>query len=313
MPYTRTEQPLFSWSHSRQRTLDACPRRYYWRYYAAHNGWERGAPAVARAAWTLKQLTTYPMALGTAIHEQARRVASAVRAGRPAPDYGALHDGARAALNGLYRRSRDRAAFLAAPSRHPITEDAYYGREPAPERFEQLRERLGRCLTNLLDQPLWDALAGLPPSAVRLIDTVATVTVDGVVVYVAPDLVFRTPHGGWVVLDWKTGAPDADGAGAQLAQYALYVRDALGLAPWEGAYEGRVVDLGTGRTTVFRVQSDDLAAARARVAGGVARMRAYLRDAPRNVPLPADAFPLAADRRSCRTCPFRELCAPALA
>lgn len=83
MAYHRTEQPAFSWSHSRQRCLDACPRRYY----ACHNGWERGAPPLARAAWTLKQLTAYPLALGSAVHAQARRVAEAARDGRPAPEY----------------------------------------------------------------------------------------------------------------------------------------------------------------------------------------------------------------------------------
>ena len=45
----------------RQQTLDKCPRRYFWHYYRAHNGWEDGAPAAARTAWRLKKLTAYPL------------------------------------------------------------------------------------------------------------------------------------------------------------------------------------------------------------------------------------------------------------
>lgn len=45
---------------------------------------------------------------------------------------------------------------------------------------------------------------------------------------------------------------------------------------------------------------------------GVGAIRAYLRDAARNAPLPAHAFPTTADRRACRFCPFRELCGPEL-
>jgi hypothetical protein len=305
-PYVRREHPTFSWSHTRQQTFDACARRYYWTYYGSHNGWEPGAPRSARLAWALKQLTTYPLALGTAVHDQARRVALAVRDGHPPPAYDVLRASARGALNRLYLRSRDRAAFARAPSRHPITVDAYYGRRPAPALFERLREKLGRCLTNLLDQPLWDELSGAPAGAVRVVDALATVPIDGVPVYVAPDLVVRTPRAGSVVVDWKTGS--ADGAPAQLALYTMFVRDVLGLPARGDTYEARVVQLETGRTAVHHVTTDDREAARARVADGVRRMRAYLVDPVRNVPTTPETFPLADDRRACHYCRYRALC-----
>jgi hypothetical protein len=261
---------------------------------------------VARLAWTLKQLTTYPITLGAAVHDEARRVAVAVRDGQPLPEYGLLRNSARGALNRLFLRSRNVAAFQRAPSRNPITVDAYYGREPAPDLFERLREKLGRCLTNVLDQPLWDELSGGRSDVIRVVDTIATVPIDGVPVYVAPDLVFRTPSTGWVVVDWKTGADD--GAPAQLALYAVYMRDALGLPPRAGEYEARVVHLESGRTTSHRLTVDDLEAAQARVADGVRRMRTYLVDSGQNAAGPANDFPLARDQRTCRYCQYRALC-----
>ena len=79
--------PEFSWSHSRDRSLAECARAYFWRYYGSHNGWLPDAPEEASVAYALKQLTTFPMILGTAIHACARDCALAVRQGAPRPSF----------------------------------------------------------------------------------------------------------------------------------------------------------------------------------------------------------------------------------
>ena len=314
MTFTRTEHPEFSWSHSRDRTLRECERRYYWQYYGGHNGWETGAPLEARAAWRLKKLTAFPMALGSEIHLRAREVAEAVRDGRPLPDHRTLWDRTRGALNRLHLRSSDRDAFIASPGRHPITADAYYGRAADRARLAALREKAERCLTHLLTCPVWDEMrAGAPPGGrpdVRVIDDLAHVHVDGVKVYVAPDLVFRTPRAGWVVVDWKTG--DDAGVEEQLALYALYLRDGLGLPLRGGACECRVVHLDGAHVDTFVVTEADLTAARARVAASAGRMRQFLADAAANVPRPKAEFALETHGRRCRFCNYYELCAEEL-
>ena len=45
--------PDFSWSMSRQRKLDRCPRAFYCSYYLAWNGWLDDAPAASRMAYRL--------------------------------------------------------------------------------------------------------------------------------------------------------------------------------------------------------------------------------------------------------------------
>ena len=40
--------PDFSWSISRQRKLDDCPRAYFFHYYGSHNGRLREAPSLAK-------------------------------------------------------------------------------------------------------------------------------------------------------------------------------------------------------------------------------------------------------------------------
>ena len=45
--------PEFSWSISRQRKLDQCPRGYFYTYYLGWNGWLDDAPTEARVAYRL--------------------------------------------------------------------------------------------------------------------------------------------------------------------------------------------------------------------------------------------------------------------
>ncbi|MBU1700874.1 MAG: PD-(D/E)XK nuclease family protein, partial [Candidatus Eisenbacteria bacterium] len=51
----------FSWSHSRKRLFDDCPRAYYFRYYGSWEGWLHDAPPLARALYILKQLKSRQM------------------------------------------------------------------------------------------------------------------------------------------------------------------------------------------------------------------------------------------------------------
>ena len=79
--------PEFSWSHSRDRALAECARAYFWQYYGSHGGWLPDAPQQARQAYALKQLTTFPLIVGSAVHECARDYALAVRKGAPRPSF----------------------------------------------------------------------------------------------------------------------------------------------------------------------------------------------------------------------------------
>ena len=61
--------PELSWSISRQRKLDRCPRAFYCSYYLAWNGWLDDAPAESRMAYRLNKLTSLDALLGQQIDE----------------------------------------------------------------------------------------------------------------------------------------------------------------------------------------------------------------------------------------------------
>ena len=57
----------FSWSISRDRVFQTCPRQYYFNYYGYWDGWETGAPAKTRQIYILKQLKNRYMWAGAKV------------------------------------------------------------------------------------------------------------------------------------------------------------------------------------------------------------------------------------------------------
>lgn len=307
------DTPEFSWSHSRDGTLSACARQYYWHYYGSHAGWLRGAPPEARHAYQLKCLTSYELELGTLVHTCAHDMACAVRDGRSPPPLDALVARSLSALRDLYRRGLHLDLFRDAPKRHPVTRAVYYGEPQDRAATDGLKQRLRTCLAHLVAHDIWRELraaAATGTLTMHLFPGMSSFLLDGVTVYAVPDLVFSTAEGAWVIVDWKTGR--AREATDQLGIYGLFLRDGLRLASASGAYEGRVVHLGIGETDVVVLTAAMLDRAAARVRTGVAAMHGFLTDPERNVARDRGRFPLALDRRRCRRCNFLELCAPEL-
>ena len=72
----------FSWSPSRDRLYRNCARAYYFNYYGSWGGWERDAPAPARLAYRLKQMTNLPMFAGTVVHDVIKGSIARIRGGK---------------------------------------------------------------------------------------------------------------------------------------------------------------------------------------------------------------------------------------
>lgn len=178
------------WSHSRETTLQACARRYYYRYLLTRGGWKRSAPARTRLAYVLSRLTTLDLALGTVLHMLAARIACRVLSGRTPPPVDVLRAFARAHLNGLIRNGRDLKSFSADPAGHPVLLEAYYERELQDGQIKRVREKLERCTAHLAESTVWPELASCEPRQVHSIDAPSAFTVAGITVWAAPDLVY---------------------------------------------------------------------------------------------------------------------------
>ncbi|HET7462564.1 MAG TPA: PD-(D/E)XK nuclease family protein [Longimicrobium sp.] len=311
--YSDTFYPDFSWSHSRDRALSECARAYFWRYYGSHRGWEPGAPESARLAYALKQLTTFPMIVGTAVHECARDSAAAVRKGDARPTFEVMLARVSDALNRAVLGSHHRGQFQRDPKRVVMLRDAWYAGRADVSGLAPALTKARTCLRALDGSALWGELAQCQPGWITIPDGPEAFVHEGWPIYTGPDLVYRPDGRKVVILDWKTG--DDSDAELQIPLYALYCRTVLGLPFRDDEWFGRVVNLATGEDTTREITRIDVMRAADRVRDSVGVMHSLHLDADGNQPRPMEEFPILEPerRRLCRFCPFLALCEPELA
>ena len=296
--------PEFSWSQSRRSMFRECPRKYYWNYYGAHNGWLDEASQEARLAWRLKKISNLYMTLGNVVHDIVAEAIQRVRGGGEVPSAADLIDEGRGRLNRAWQLSQRREDWERSPGRHPMLMEFYRGTGPSRDRIEKIRDRLYACLGNLPSSESFREAMAAPQVEVKETDRLDYVELDGVKMYAQPDLLYRLGDA-WRIVDWKTGSRDS-GHASQLRTYAVYLRERpdLDAAP----IIGRLEYLADGDSLTVPITDRDIAAERQSIGDSVAAMRTYLEDPLRNAAKPMDQFPLTDDRRWCKSCNFFELC-----
>jgi hypothetical protein len=306
MTYERRQFPEFSWSYSRDRMLAQCPRKYWWRYYAGHNGWERDAEGTASWwAWRLSKLTSYQAALGGAIHEVARIIAVTVQDGVAPPSESDLIERIRSDLNELWRNRTRRDDFLMRPKDVRLTTDDYYGVPTAPHRLARIREQIPQLVTAVSHSPIWDEIRR-QQSNIILFDSLEACHLDDCLLYAAPDLVFGSDHTGWTIVDWKTGRVEE--VSFQLSTYGLFLKPALGKEPGVSGFRGLAVGLADGTIEEIRITDEVLDTARSAINRSIGIMRSLLDDPGSNRPKPMAEFPMTPKRQACRWCEYRQTC-----
>jgi len=303
--------PEFSWSISRQRKLDQCPRGYFYTYYLGWNGWLDDALTEARVAYRLGKLTSLDALLGQQVDVRARELEAAARTGAVLPEADELETRTRQALRQLWTRSKEgRAAFEARPSKVTMLRSLYMDQDTQPE-TDRLNEKAGPSMRGLLATSHWERLRACGGDGRVEVPDFASFQHDGIKVFAAPDLAY-VHEGVLRVIDWKTGREDDTQAMQVLLQmwWALETYPELAQAAADGGLDvrGCLEYVTAGRTQPVEAASGFREQAAETVRAGVAQMRALLADPERNIPLEMAAF----ERREsglCHTCNFGPICA----
>lgn len=306
-----TPYPGFSWSISRQRLFDRCPRAYYFRYYLSHNGWLRDAAEPARMAYRLSKLTTLDALLGLEVDRRARELEAQARQGRLLATAEELEELTRVELRRAWRSSRDSTAFEASPKSVTMLRSFYLEDGPPSDRdIERLNGKIPAAMRRLVALEHWERLRACGGDGCVLIPEFAHLFHRGVKVFAAADLAY-VHEDRLHVIDWKTGRPGED----ETFQVQL---SAFGLIAADQALAGEVGDAGLrveavleylcqGESVAVQLAADWPEAALQTVELGVTAMRTYLRDPESNAPLEEQEFPRR-DSGSCRYCDYVRLC-----
>jgi hypothetical protein len=318
--------PEFSWSISRQRKLDQCPRGYFYAYYLGWNGWMQEAPTETRVAYRLGKLTSLDALLGQQIDVRARELEAAARAGEALPAPEDLEQRTRGALRQAWTRSMNgRVSFEQRPNKVVMLRSLYMGHDTQPE-TDRLNEKAGPGMRGLVATSHWQRLHARGGAGRVEVPDFTHFHWSGVKVFAAPDLAYE--HDGVLhVIDWKTGRADDTQPVQVLLQmwWALETCPALAAAAAQGSLDirGHLEYVVAGATQPVEPPApapspdcgatpatlDDLRdACSGTVREGITRMRALLADPERNIPLDKAAF----ERREsglCGMCNFAPICA----
>jgi CRISPR/Cas system-associated exonuclease Cas4 (RecB family) len=298
--------PEFSWSISRQRKLDDCPRAYFFHYYAAHNGWLREAPVLAKQTYRLKQLTSIDMILGHEMDDRAREIEAALRAGRPMPKAEELEERTRETLRGAYKTSKRRRADFELKPKSVVMLRSFYldDEEPSEREVTRVQERLPTCIRYLLAAPDWERVKMCgQDGCVKLADFM-TFTFEGITVFAMPDFAYVHENRLYVI-DWKTGEYDP-------GHEAQPLLSAFCLGEQHPDLRDHVIEpvlyyLSSGERRVIPLPADLGDYVAETVLAGISSMRKFMRDPAENAPLDMGEFP----RREsglCQTCSYVQLC-----
>ncbi|MGH7163627.1 MAG: PD-(D/E)XK nuclease family protein [Planctomycetota bacterium] len=291
----------FSWSLSRHRTFQDCPRRYWYHYYGSWGGWAPDAPAEARELYLLKNITNFDLAAGDCVHRAIERALQQWARG-VATDPEQAVAWCKQEMQRALEESRAEA-WRENPKRCTRFFEHHYGPPPDRATLERVAAKVGTSVRGFFGSAAYARIRETDPADWLPIEKLDSFVFEGTKVFAVPDFACRS-DGEVILFDWKTGRRD-DRNDDQVALYTLFA-----VAKW-GADASKVRGapvylLEGGPFEPQRITPGDLDRVGALVRSSIEAMRSRLSDAAANVAL-REAYG-ARPGAVCRRCPFRGVC-----
>lgn len=297
----------FSWSISRDRMFQECPRRYYFNYYGYWGGWEPDAPARVRETYVLKQLANRHTWTGQVVHDCIKRSLENLARGIPVLPLEEILAITRDRMRRDFRASRA-GDYRSNPKHACGLFEHEYGIEVPDEVWREAADHVDRCLTNFYTSEIYATLSRLDPDDFLEIERFSTFDLDGEEVTIKLDCATRE-RDRVVVWDWKTGKKESADAIFQLACYAFYASASYGVPIHR--VTARRFELHGAELHEDTIGERALEELLTYIRGSIMDMRATLDDPDNNV-ASEDRFAKVSRREVCYRCSFLRVCKPDL-
>ncbi len=306
MVYKHREYPEWSWSQTRDKIFKECQRKYYYQYYASHNGWLSESTEFSKLAYRLKQIANLYIVFGDALHQLMERILNdSLKSGAISIDAKVLQQKLKNYLNRAFKDSRNVTQWMQAPKRSMMLHEMYYEGELPQNRIDKVNERIIQCVSNLRH---CFSLRELTHNNVNIVEVekLNSFVVAETPVFVKMDVLYYKPiDDRWIIVDWKTGLEDEENED-QLLLYAMYLNHKYQV-PYEKT-EIRLEYLLTGDCKSYRIKNAEVERISERVNGSAIQMKQLLEDKQVNKPFPEANFLASPSKMKCNGCNFREMC-----
>lgn len=294
---------VLSWSLSRARMFEECPRRYYYTFYLAPLGIYEDAPEEAKLAYEMKYIKSLDMWIGDVVHQTIQWMLEQSREGKivnvedaRAEIMRRLRQGWQGSRNQLWRKN--------PPDVYPNLFEHYYNLEVNNATKERLKNKALTSITNFAESEILEKINQTPADRWLPIDKNASFYMDGILMYVKFDFALKDGKR-ILVYDWKTGSASPHES-RQLACYAMYTS-----STWNAPIENIAVcptrlhpDFHCLENTVSFEEIEDT---KAYLKQSFEAMVSSLQDSARNIAV-MDDFPPTCNLHCCLKCSFKGIC-----
>lgn len=292
-----------SWSLSRGRMFEECPRRFYYHYYFAQAGFAPDAPEEALLALEMKRIKGLDMWIGEVVHETIQWTLEQTQNGKAPSDQEAKSE-ARRRLSDGWQGSAKQLWRMHPDETYPNLFEHYYGMQVGAAVTDRLKNKSFTSIANFIGSKVFKQIADTPTDRWLPIEKYASFRLDGLLMYVKFDFALKDGVQ-LTVYDWKTGNPTQDEI-RQLTCYAMYTSN-----KWE-------IPIANIKTCAVHLQPEldiherlvdeaDLEELRSYVKQGFNAMVKCLRNPARNLAAMED-FPMTGNLRRCIRCNFKGIC-----
>ena len=293
----------FSWSKSRNETLQSCPRRYWFHYYGSWGGWDWQSDPRTREIYVLKQLHNRFAWIGVQVHKVLEELLHHLRKSKSLPNYQSVAENLQNRLRQDYRDSRD-AKYRLRPKQFTGLVEHEYQLPVNDEEWRALATQAQTCVENFYRLPLLNQLKDLDYSKWLELEELNYFQIDGCKIWVSLDACYRSDDQ-IVLLDWKTGKSHEADHSLQMGIYAMYTSEKWGIQP--DLILLKEVFLATGKTREYNSKSLDLEGVQNYVKESIQQMQTLL-SRPEQNHAEESNFSFTDDTTQCAQCNFRKVC-----
>lgn len=310
MAYVHRDYPEFSWSSGRFKMLENCNRRYYFNYYASHNGWLWNADKLQQESYLLKKLTNKYTLSGDIVHEKIKESIDSIIVNKYrelSPDIAdeyikkALEE-----FNMHVTLSKEYGSKWTTKIKNfKMLQEFYYNESFDGTQKEYITDNIHKCLNNFFSSK---TLKELNTNNIEILENdekeLSSFNCSGIKVYAKLDLLYKM-NNKYMIVDWKTGKED-EADYLQLLIYAKYV--AIKYNVDINDIVCRVEYLKTNTYKEYSFTQEDIEQSNYFILGTVSTMLELLEDAELNKAKPIDNFSKCSDSEKCQNCNFKKLC-----
>ena len=294
----------FSWSISRDRVFQICPRQYYFNYYGYWGGWENAAPERTRQVYILKQLQNRYMWAGAKVHDCINHSLTNLQRGISVLDVDQIVEITLNQMREEFRSSREKR-YLTHPKTCALFEHEYEVPISNAD-WKNTADNVVQCLRNFYASETFVMLKELPQQMWLEVEDFSSFNLDSTKIWAVLDCSFRTDDSGVTIIDWKTGRSMSEDVSMQLSCYAMYAMQKWGVDP----EKVKLIEynLLANQGAEFTVSPAEIENTKTYIAGSIADMQSTLVDVDNNVPKEEEAFQKVKGDRIRSSCNFKKVC-----